>query len=35
VIVIPRYRGFKYILVGDELVVIDPTTWEIVDVIPV
>ncbi len=31
----PGWRGYEYILVGDEIVVIDPRTMEIVDVIPI
>ncbi|BAT58057.1 hypothetical protein GJW-30_1_00571 [Variibacter gotjawalensis] len=30
---VPRYRGYKYILVGDEVVIIDPRTLRIVAVI--
>jgi len=33
--IVPEYRGFKYILVRDELVILDPVTLEIVAVIPV
>jgi hypothetical protein len=33
VAIVPEYRGFRYILVGDEIVIIDPVTWEIVTVI--
>ncbi len=29
----PEYEGYKYIIVGDQLLVIDPETWEIVAVI--
>ena len=32
---IPGYEGYKYIIVGDELLIIDPETWEIVAIIPV
>ncbi len=32
--IVPQYRGFSYILVGDELVIIDPNTLEIVAVLP-
>lgn len=28
------YEGYKYIVVGDELIIIDPETWEIVAIIP-
>ena len=31
----PEYEGYKYIVVGDELLIIDPQTWEIVAVITV
>ncbi|KMO13447.1 hypothetical protein QR79_27220, partial [Methylobacterium indicum] len=31
---VPAYRGFQYVLVGDDIVIIDPDTYEIVDVIP-
>ena len=31
---VPRFRGYKYILVRDEIVIIDPDTLEIVAVIP-
>lgn len=31
---VPGYEGYKYIVVGDELIIIDPETWEIVAVIP-
>jgi hypothetical protein len=31
----PEYEGYKYIVVGDELLIIDPRTWEIVADIPV
>ena len=30
----PQYRGFEYILVGDEIVIVDPRTHRIVAVIP-
>jgi hypothetical protein len=30
----PRWRGFEYFLVGDEIVIVDPRTMEIVAVIP-
>jgi hypothetical protein len=33
VAIVPEYRGFRYILVGDEIVIIDPVTWEVVTVI--
>lgn len=31
----PEYEGYKYIVVGNELLIIDPETWEIVAIIPV
>lgn len=31
--VVPRYRGYKYVLVRDEIIIIDPRTLEIVAVI--
>jgi uncharacterized protein DUF1236 len=32
--IVPAYRAYKYFLVGDEIVIVDPATYEIVDVIP-
>jgi len=32
--IVPEYRGYDYVLVGDEVVIIDPDTLEIVAVIP-
>ena len=32
--IVPQYRGFEYFLVGDEIVIVDPRTLEIVAVIP-
>jgi hypothetical protein len=32
--IVPEYRGFRYIVVEDELVIIDPETLEIVAVLP-
>ncbi len=32
--IVPRYRGFDYFLVEDEIVIVDPHTLEIVAVIP-
>jgi hypothetical protein len=34
VAVVPAYRGFLYIVVGDDLLIVHPTTYEIVAVIP-
>jgi hypothetical protein len=31
----PEYNGYKYIVVGDQILIIDPQTWEIAAVIPV
>jgi len=33
--VVPQYRGFNYIIVGNDLLIIDPNTLEIVFVLPV
>ena len=30
---VPGYEGYKYIIVGDKLIIIDPDTWEIVAII--
>src|SRR5262249_62038044 len=35
IVIVPQYRGFKYIIVGDEMVILDPDTLEIVAVVPV
>jgi hypothetical protein len=32
---VPGYEGYKYIVVGDQLLIIDPETWEIVAIIPI
>jgi hypothetical protein len=32
--IVPEYRGFDYILVGEEILIIDPVSLEIVDIIP-
>ena len=32
--IVPEYRGFDYIVVRDELVIIDPDTLEIVAILP-
>ena len=34
VTLVPAYRAYKYFLVGDEIVIVDPVTHEIVDIIP-
>ncbi|WP_238179906.1 DUF1236 domain-containing protein, partial [Methylobacterium oxalidis] len=31
---VPAYRGYRFILVEDDVVIIDPDTYEIIDVIP-
>jgi Protein of unknown function (DUF1236) len=33
--IVPQYEGFDYVIVGDNILIIDPDTMEIVDVIPV
>ena len=32
--IVPQYRGYKYVLVEDEILILDPTTLEIVAIIP-
>jgi hypothetical protein len=32
--IVPEYRGYDYVLVGDEILIIDPGTLEIVAVLP-
>ncbi|VUD71413.1 hypothetical protein MET9862_01995 [Methylobacterium symbioticum] len=32
--IVPAYEGYSFILVRDDIVIIDPDTYEIVDVIP-
>jgi hypothetical protein len=32
--IVPEYRGYEYILVGDEILIIDPRTLEIVAILP-
>jgi Protein of unknown function (DUF1236) len=34
VLLIPEYRGYDYFLIGDEIVIVDPRTLEIVAIIP-
>jgi Protein of unknown function (DUF1236) len=34
VTIVPEYRGFDYVLVGDSILIVDPATLEIVAVIP-
>jgi hypothetical protein len=33
--IVPEYRGFDYVIVGEQLLIIDPNTMLIVDVLPV
>jgi hypothetical protein len=33
--VVPEYRGFDYVVVGEQLLIIDPNTMLIVDILPV
>jgi hypothetical protein len=33
VTIVPQYRGFDYVMVGDQILIIDPSTYEIVAVI--
>jgi Protein of unknown function (DUF1236) len=32
--IVPEYRGFDYVLVRDQILIIDPDTLEIVAIIP-
>ncbi len=32
--IVPQYRGYDYIIVGDEIVIIEPRTMRIVAIIP-
>jgi hypothetical protein len=34
VTIVPEYRGFDYIIIGDQLLIIDPVTMEIVAILP-
>jgi hypothetical protein len=34
VTIVPEYRGFEYVMVGDQLLIIDPNTLEIVAILP-
>jgi hypothetical protein len=34
VTIVPEYRGFEYVMVGDQLLIIDPSTLEIVAILP-
>ena len=34
VTIVPEYRGFEYVVVGDQLLIIDPNTMEIVAILP-
>jgi hypothetical protein len=31
--IVPQYRGFDYVMVGDQILIIDPSTYEIVAII--
>jgi hypothetical protein len=33
VIIVPEWRRYKYVLIGDEICIIDPDTYEIIDVV--
>jgi hypothetical protein len=33
--IVPEYRGFDYVIVGNQLLIIDPNTLLIVEVLPV
>ena len=33
VILVPEWRQYRYILIGDEICIVDPVTFEIIDVI--
>jgi hypothetical protein len=33
-VIVPQYRKYKYVIVGDEILIIDPRTFRIVAVIP-
>jgi hypothetical protein len=35
VLIVPQYRGYKYIILRDEMIILDPDTLEIVAVVPV
>jgi Protein of unknown function (DUF1236) len=32
--IVPEYRGYEYVLIGDQLLIIDPDTMEIVAILP-
>jgi len=34
VTIVPEYRGFDYVVVGDQLLIIDPNTMEIIAILP-
>jgi Protein of unknown function (DUF1236) len=34
VTIVPEYRGFDYVGVGDQLLIVDPNTMEIVAILP-
>jgi hypothetical protein len=31
--VVPAYRGYRYVVVGDSLIIVDPSTFEIVAIV--
>ncbi len=33
IVIVPEWRRYKYVLIGDEICIVDPDTYEIVDVI--
>jgi hypothetical protein len=32
--IVPQYEGYDYIIVGDNILIVDPATMEIVAVLP-
>ena len=32
-VIVPEYRRYRYFVVGDEVVIVDPATYEVVEVI--
>lgn len=33
VVIVPEYRSYKYFIFGDKVVIVDPGTYEVVDVL--
>ena len=33
IVFVPEYRSYRYFLVGDQICIVDPVTYEIVDII--